>query len=226
MIAIAALVVVGWMPALAIFGVLHLLVVVALMGKKMAARYDLQEAWRQRYKMDDFGVARLRKTVTRSAASLPSLILWALAPKEEGMAAVAALAALGPGAWLACAASSACGAGACWRSAARPALRGGRRRSRPGLRAVALRRELATCGAAVASVVRPGRARTLALRLPGRGGRCRSRARSVRYLRRGGASAPAFAGAAATLRQRTSAGRLSASALRRPRRRPRRPWRS
>ena len=36
--------------------------------------------------MDDFGVARLQKTVTRSAASLPSLIIWALAPKEEGMA--------------------------------------------------------------------------------------------------------------------------------------------
>jgi len=58
----------------------------------------MQEAWRQKYKMDDFGVARLQKTVTRSAASLPSLILWALAPKEEGMAvAVLSLAALGLG---------------------------------------------------------------------------------------------------------------------------------
>jgi len=94
MIAIAALVVVGWIPALAIFGVLHFLVVMSLMGKKMAARYDLQEAWREKYKMDDFGVARLQKTVTRSAASLPSLIIWALGPKEEGMAAVGALAAL------------------------------------------------------------------------------------------------------------------------------------
>ena len=54
----------------------------ALAGKKMAARYDLQEGWRQRYGMDEFGVARLRKTVTRAAASLPSLILWALGPKE------------------------------------------------------------------------------------------------------------------------------------------------
>jgi len=98
MIAIAALVMIGWNPALAIFGGMHLLVVVSLMGKKMAARYDMQEAWRQKYKMDDFGVARLQKTVTRSAASLPSLILWALAPKEEGMAvAVLSLAALGLG---------------------------------------------------------------------------------------------------------------------------------
>jgi len=98
MIAIAALVMIGWNPALAIFGGMHLVVILTLMGKKMAARYDMQEAWRQKYKMDDFGVARLQKTVTRSAASLPSLILWALAPKEEGMAvAVLSLAALGLG---------------------------------------------------------------------------------------------------------------------------------
>jgi hypothetical protein len=98
MIAVAALMMLGWVPQLAIFGGLHLLVVISLMGKKMAARYDLQEGWRQKYKMDDFGVARLQKTVTRSAASLPSLIIWALAPKEEGMAlAVASLGALALG---------------------------------------------------------------------------------------------------------------------------------
>ena len=101
MIAIAGVVAIGWLPQLVIFGVLHLFVIVALMGEKMAARYDLQAAWRERYKMDDFGVARLQKTITRSAASLPSLIIWALAPKEEGMAlavggiAALALAALG-----------------------------------------------------------------------------------------------------------------------------------
>jgi len=66
------------------------------MGTKMAARYDMQEAWRARYKMDDLGVARLRKTVTRAAASLPSLIVWALGPREGtgGVALVGAVAAL------------------------------------------------------------------------------------------------------------------------------------
>ena len=98
MIAIAGVVAVGWLPQLVIFGVLHLFVIVALMGEKMAARYDLQAAWRERYKMDDFGVARLQKTITRSAASLPSLIIWALAPKEEGMA-FAALALAVTGVW-------------------------------------------------------------------------------------------------------------------------------
>ena len=98
MIAIAGVVAIGWLPQLVIFGVLHLFVIVALMGEKMAARYDLQAAWRERYKMDDFGVARLQKTITRSAASLPSLIIWALAPKEEGMA-FAALALAVTGVW-------------------------------------------------------------------------------------------------------------------------------
>jgi hypothetical protein len=83
MVAIASLVMMGWMAPLAIYGLLHALIVVPLLGKKMAARYDLQEAWRQRYRMDELGVARLRKTVTRASASLPSLILWALGPKTE-----------------------------------------------------------------------------------------------------------------------------------------------
>ena len=95
MVAVISLVMVGlgarrW----SIYGMLHALVVVPLAGKSMAAQYDLQEAWRQRYRMDDLGVARLRKTITRSAASLPSLILWALGPKE-GQGMVFSLAALG-----------------------------------------------------------------------------------------------------------------------------------
>jgi len=94
MVAIIAISNLGWDPGLAIYGLLHAAVVVPLAGKSMAARYDLQEAWRQRYKMDDFGVARLRKTITRSAASLPSVILWALAPKEPGQGMLLSLVAL------------------------------------------------------------------------------------------------------------------------------------
>lgn len=84
MVAAMSMVMIGWMWPLAIYGGLHALVVLLLLGKRMAALYDLQEGWRQRFSMDEFGVARLRKTVTRSAASLPSLILWALGPKEPG----------------------------------------------------------------------------------------------------------------------------------------------
>jgi hypothetical protein len=94
MVAVIAMSNLGWDPSLAIYGLLHAAVVVPLAGKSMAARYDLQEGWRQRYKMDDFGVARLRKTITRSAASLPSVILWALAPKEPGQGMLLSLVAL------------------------------------------------------------------------------------------------------------------------------------
>jgi hypothetical protein len=94
MVAGISLVMVGWAPALAIYGALHAMVVLPLAGKSMAAQYDLQEGWRQKYRMDELGVARLRKTITRSAASLPSLILWALGPKE-GQGMLFSLAALG-----------------------------------------------------------------------------------------------------------------------------------
>ncbi len=94
MIAGASLVMMGWSPVLAIFGGIHGRVVLALMGKKMEARYDLQEGWRLRYNLDEFGVARLQKTVTRAAASLPSMIFWALGPREDGMTMVAGVAAV------------------------------------------------------------------------------------------------------------------------------------
>ena len=103
MVAVASLVMAGWVPVLAIYGGLHALIVLCLTGKKMAGRYDLQAAWRERYHMDEYAVARLRKTVTRAAASLPSLILYALGPKEPGQGM--AVMAVGIGALLLAAAS-------------------------------------------------------------------------------------------------------------------------
>jgi hypothetical protein len=67
----------------AIFAGLHALVVVMLMGKKMAARYDMQPAWRERFGMDEYGVVRLGRAVTRASAALPGLIFWAVGPKPE-----------------------------------------------------------------------------------------------------------------------------------------------
>lgn len=84
MVAVLSIVMIGWIPPLVIYGVLHGLVVVLLMGKKVAALYDQQEGWRQRFGMDEYGVARLGKTVTRAAGSLPSLILYVLGPKDPG----------------------------------------------------------------------------------------------------------------------------------------------
>lgn len=84
MVAGVSMVMLGWIWPLAIYGGLHGLVVLLLLGKRMSALYDMQEGWRKRFGMDEYGVARLRKTVTRTAASLPSVILWALGPKEPG----------------------------------------------------------------------------------------------------------------------------------------------
>jgi hypothetical protein len=90
MVGAAALIMIGWEPTLAIYGGLHALILLMLLGPKMAARYDLQPGWRERYGMDEFGVVRLRKAVTRASAALPSVIIWALGPRE-GDGQVAAL---------------------------------------------------------------------------------------------------------------------------------------
>lgn len=95
MVAVLSLFMLGWAPALAIYGGLHGLIVLLLLGKKAAGLYDLQDGWRERFRMDEHGVARLRKTVTRTAASLPSVILWALGPKDPGQGAGHALFAAG-----------------------------------------------------------------------------------------------------------------------------------
>src|SRR4051812_15116403 len=69
-------------PAMIIFGVMHGLVSVCLGGEKMAAIFDAKPAWRERWKLDEQGVIRVRKSVTRAASSLPALIMFALAPRE------------------------------------------------------------------------------------------------------------------------------------------------
>lgn len=82
MLGLMSLVMIGWHPSLAIYTVLHGIIVAGLLGQKMASRYEMQASWRERYAMDEYGVARLGKAVTRGAASLPTLIMWALAPRE------------------------------------------------------------------------------------------------------------------------------------------------
>jgi hypothetical protein len=82
MLGLMSLVMIGWHPSLAVYTVLHGIIVATLLGQKMSSRYEQQTAWRERYAMDEYGVARLGKAVTRGAASLPTLIMWALAPRE------------------------------------------------------------------------------------------------------------------------------------------------
>jgi hypothetical protein len=79
--------------ALVIFGSMHGIISLCLGGEKMAALFDAKPAWRARWKLDDQGVIRVRKSVTRAASSLPALIMFALAPREGQMATALGLSA-------------------------------------------------------------------------------------------------------------------------------------
>jgi hypothetical protein len=81
--------------AMLVFGAMHGLMAICLLGEKMQAVYEARTDWRQRWKLDDQGVARVRASVTRAASSLPSLILWVLAPREGAEVALLALAGIG-----------------------------------------------------------------------------------------------------------------------------------
>jgi hypothetical protein len=69
-------------PAMIIFGGMHALIAACLQGEKMAVLFDAKPDWRARWKLDDQGVIRVRKSVTRAASSLPALIMFALAPRQ------------------------------------------------------------------------------------------------------------------------------------------------
>jgi hypothetical protein len=48
----------------------------------MALRYEGQSAWRERYHLDEYGVARIKRAVKGAATALPTLIFFSLAPRE------------------------------------------------------------------------------------------------------------------------------------------------
>jgi hypothetical protein len=83
-------------PTLVFYGLTHGLIALLLQGEKLAAQFDAQPGWRERLNLDENGVVRVRHTVTRAAASLPTLIMIALAPRESAYGlALLALATLG-----------------------------------------------------------------------------------------------------------------------------------
>jgi hypothetical protein len=82
-------------PAMVVFGITHAIISVCLLGEKMAAVYEAKPEWRVRWNLDDNGVVRIKNSVTRVAASLPSLIMWALAPRDGGEMLLLALVVLG-----------------------------------------------------------------------------------------------------------------------------------
>lgn len=82
---------------LVILGVTHGLIALLLMGKSMGAHYEDRADWRARFGLDDDGVRRLRRSVTRAASSLPAIVLFVLSPRQDEGAALLAVALLGVG---------------------------------------------------------------------------------------------------------------------------------
>jgi hypothetical protein len=82
MLGLASVFMLGWHPVLAVYGGLHAIVLALLAGKQLAARYELQSAWRERFGIDEYAAVRVQRYVTRVSAALPSLIVWALGPRE------------------------------------------------------------------------------------------------------------------------------------------------
>ncbi len=85
-------------PPLVIYGVSHGLIAACLLGEKMVARYEAKPEWRARFGLNEEAVLRLRKSVIRAASSLPTLVLFALSPRQSGEMAILATVALAVGA--------------------------------------------------------------------------------------------------------------------------------
>jgi hypothetical protein len=92
-LALIALFQLGVEPVVLFFGGAHVAICLALLGHGAASAFDGRRDWRERFRLDDNGVNRLGKAVTRAGASLPYLILAGLAPRE-GMSVVLGAVAL------------------------------------------------------------------------------------------------------------------------------------
>jgi hypothetical protein len=78
------------------FGGTHLSAALALWGHSMSEPFDGQQAWRDRFHMDENAVQRLGRSVIRAGVSLPFILLYALAPRPDALGFVAlAIALLG-----------------------------------------------------------------------------------------------------------------------------------
>ena len=85
----------GMEPIIAFVGGTHLLISVLLMGEGMAAKYEHSERTAERYNFQEESMALMRRAVKSAGSTLPFLILYGLAPREEMFTANLAALALG-----------------------------------------------------------------------------------------------------------------------------------
>ncbi|MEO8702030.1 MAG: hypothetical protein ABI867_18435 [Kofleriaceae bacterium] len=84
----------GAEPQIIFIGGTHLAATLMLWGETMSVPYDGQTAWREKFHMDDNAVQRLGRSVIRAGVSLPFVLLYALAPKQDVGSVVVSIAAV------------------------------------------------------------------------------------------------------------------------------------
>jgi hypothetical protein len=93
---------IGAEPPLVFYGGTHAAISLLLWGTGMAGGYDGRKEWRTRFHLDDSATNRLGKAVIRVSVSLPYVVMYALAPREDAgqtLLAVGGLALAALGAW-------------------------------------------------------------------------------------------------------------------------------
>ena len=86
---------IGMEPVLVFYGGTHAAVSLVLWGTGMSSVFDGRKEWRQRFHLDENATHKLGKSIIRLGISLPYVILWALAPKEDAGSTLLALLAGG-----------------------------------------------------------------------------------------------------------------------------------
>ncbi len=94
---------IGAEPVLLFYGGTHLAITAFLWGTAMSASFDGRKEWREKFHLDESTTHKLGKAVIRVGVSLPYIIMYALAPKDQGMSAwlfgLLALTAAVPAVW-------------------------------------------------------------------------------------------------------------------------------
>lgn len=90
---------IGPEPVVMFYAVTHGLISVLLWGPRVASQFDGRSDWRERFHMDENATHRLGRAVIRVGLTLPFLLAYGLAPRDDAGQTILALGALG----LACA---------------------------------------------------------------------------------------------------------------------------
>lgn len=85
---------IGPEPALLFYGGSHAAIALMLWGTGMAKIFDGRKEWREKFHLDQAATDRLGKAVVRMAVSLPYMVMYALAPKDDTGSLILGLGAL------------------------------------------------------------------------------------------------------------------------------------